>query len=79
MEFRSSYRRPLTTATSSSAPLHHRFLKLWRPDWYQNGPKRRGYFEGWYFKCVDADAHHAVALIPGISLTCSGAAGWSST
>lgn len=73
MEFRSSYRRPLTTAIIGSVPLRHRLLKLWNPGWYQNGPKRLGYFEGWYFKCVDADAQHAVALIPGISLTPDGA------
>ncbi|MCK8115350.1 tocopherol cyclase family protein [Anaerosoma tenue] len=62
----------LLAATARSAPLAHRFSKLWHPDWYQDGPKRRGYFEGWYLKCVDADARHAVALIPGISLTPDG-------
>ncbi|MDZ4179708.1 MAG: tocopherol cyclase family protein [Coriobacteriia bacterium] len=59
----------LLAATSGSAPLTHRLKKLWHPAWYQDGNKRQGYFEGWYFKCVDAAAQHAVALIPGISLT----------
>lgn len=62
----------LLAATSRSAPLHHRLLKPWHPGWYQDGRKRQGYFEGWYLKCVDASARHAVALIPGISLTPDG-------
>ena len=63
----------LLAATTRSAPLRHRLLKPWHPGWYQDGRKRRGYFEGWYFKCVDAGAGHAVALIPGISLPADGA------
>ncbi len=63
----------LLAATAPSAPLRHRASKLWHPDWYQDGPKRQGYFEGWYFKCVNAGAQHAIALIPGISLTPDGA------
>ncbi len=62
----------LLAATARSAPFRHRFAKLWNPGWYQDGRKRKGYFEGWYFKCVDASAQHAVALIPGISLTPDG-------
>ena len=62
----------LLAATADSAPVGYRLSKLWHPDWYQNGRKRQGYFEGWYFKCVDAGARHAVALIPGISLAPDG-------
>ncbi|MDO8879582.1 MAG: tocopherol cyclase family protein [Coriobacteriia bacterium] len=62
----------LLAATARSAPIRHRLAKLWNPGWYQDGRKRQGYFEGWYFKCVDAGAQHAVALIPGISLTPDG-------
>lgn len=62
----------LLAVTARSAPARHSLLKLWHPDWYQDGPKQRGYFEGWYFKCVDAGAEHAVALIPGISLPADG-------
>lgn len=62
----------LLAATAHSAPLRHRLSKLWHPGWYQDGRKRQGYFEGWYFKCVDASAQHAIAVIPGISLTPDG-------
>jgi hypothetical protein len=62
----------LLAATAGSAPIRYRLSKLWNPDRYQDGRKRQGYFEGWYFKCVDAAAQHAVALIPGISLTPDG-------
>ncbi|MDO8847132.1 MAG: tocopherol cyclase family protein [Coriobacteriia bacterium] len=62
----------LLAATAHSAPLRYRLSKPWHPGWYQNGRKRQGYFEGWYFKCVDASAQHAVALIPGISLAPDG-------
>ncbi|MHB8805842.1 MAG: tocopherol cyclase family protein [Coriobacteriia bacterium] len=62
----------LLRATARTTPLRYRLSKLWHPDWYQDGRKRQGYFEGWYFKCVDASAQHAVALIPGISLAADG-------
>ncbi|MDY0339663.1 MAG: tocopherol cyclase family protein [Coriobacteriia bacterium] len=62
----------LLTATARSAPIRYRLFKPWHPAWHQNGRKSRGYFEGWYFKCVDASARHAVALIPGISLARDG-------
>ena len=37
----------LLAATAHSAPMRHRLLKPWHPGWYQDGRKRRGYFEGW--------------------------------
>ena len=33
---------------------------------YQDHTKR--YFEGWYFKCISQDRHHAIALIPGMAI-----------
>ena len=50
------------------APLAHRLAKVWRPALYQDGRKQRGYFEGWYFKSVDAAGAHPVAVIPGVAL-----------
>jgi tocopherol cyclase len=36
------------------------------PDWYHGHGKRPPFFEGWYYKCVSADAAHKWAFIPGI-------------
>ena len=36
------------------------------PAWYQGPGKRSPYFEGWYFKLVDAEQRHRLAVIPGI-------------
>jgi hypothetical protein len=57
----------LHSAASSRAPLRHRLAKIWRPAWYQDGRKARGYFEGWYFKCVGVSGE-ALAVIPGVAL-----------
>lgn len=38
------------------------------PDLYHGHHKTNQYFEGWYFKVVDAKAKHAFAFIPGISM-----------
>lgn len=38
-----------------------------RPELPQVDPRRRGYFEGWYYKLVDADSRVALALIPGVA------------
>ncbi|NDJ52876.1 MAG: hypothetical protein GYB68_07320 [Chloroflexi bacterium] len=39
---------------------------LWKPAVYQGRGKDRNYFEGWYFKVIDADAKHRYAVIPGV-------------
>jgi hypothetical protein len=36
------------------------------PAWYQGRAKRPPYFEGWYYKLVDASERHRMAVIPGI-------------
>ncbi|MCK7487610.1 MAG: hypothetical protein MZU97_20415 [Bacillus subtilis] len=38
------------------------------PILFQGRKKRRNYFEGWYFKQVDAARQTTLALIPGVSL-----------
>jgi tocopherol cyclase len=38
------------------------------PEGYHGTTRRSPYFEGWYFKIVDAEERHAYAVIPGISL-----------
>jgi tocopherol cyclase len=50
-----------------SPSLGERLRRPWRPAVYQ-GMRSKGYFEGWYFKCVDATRDTVVAIIPGISL-----------
>jgi tocopherol cyclase len=47
--------------------------RIWNPAEYQGGRVRRRYFEGWYFKQVDAEERHIVAVIPGISYSADGA------
>jgi hypothetical protein len=42
--------------------------KAWHPARYQDAGSHRGYFEGWYFKLVDAEGAHPTAIIPGVSV-----------
>lgn len=42
--------------------------KMINPDHYHGRYKKRHFFEGWYFKLVDASAKHVFVLIPGIHL-----------
>lgn len=43
--------------------------RVWHPAYFQNGRKRLGYFEGWYFKvCGGQPGDCAIALIPGLSI-----------
>lgn len=39
------------------------------PTWYQGFGKRPPYFEGWYYKLVDATTQHKFAIIPGVFLS----------
>jgi len=45
-----------------------RLRKLWHPERFQGSKTSRHYFEGWYYKLVDAREQHRLAVIPGISL-----------
>jgi hypothetical protein len=40
----------------------------WRPAAYHGHGKSRDFFEGWYFKLVDASERHRLAVIPGVFL-----------
>lgn len=42
------------------------FRRTLHPAWYQGHRQGPPYFEGWYFKLVDATEHHRFAVIPGI-------------
>jgi tocopherol cyclase len=41
---------------------------LFNPEEFQGRGKKRAYFEGWYFKVLDASETRAYAFIPGIAL-----------
>lgn len=45
---------------------------LWAPGAYQGKRRMRGYFEGWYYKMVDAAGRNSVAVIPGVSFDSAG-------
>lgn len=42
--------------------------KIFNPTMFQGDLEKRQYFEGWYFKLVDASEENLYAFIPGISL-----------
>ena len=41
---------------------------LFHPEQYHGWGKTRKYFEGWYFKVVNAEENKAFAIIPGIAM-----------
>ena len=45
-----------------------RWRSTWNPDMYHGWGRNQNYFEGWYFKIVDATERYAFAFIPGISI-----------
>ena len=40
--------------------------RMLHPAWYQGRDKQPPFFEGWYYKLVDAGGQHRYAIIPGI-------------
>ena len=44
-----------------------RWRSTWHPDMYHGWGRNNSYFEGWYFKIVDATEQNVFAVIPGIS------------
>jgi hypothetical protein len=43
-----------------------RLRRTLHPGWYQGRAKKPPYFEGWYYKLIDASEQHRLAVIPGI-------------
>ncbi len=39
------------------------------PAWFQGRHRHDPYFEGWYFKLIDASTQHRYAIIPGVFLS----------
>jgi len=52
--------------------LKQKIKAFFNPEWYQGWNKKRSYFEGWYFKMVNASGSRAMALIPGIAMDAKG-------
>lgn len=48
--------------------LTRRMGSFFNPERFQGWNKQRSYFEGWYFKVLNADASKAYAFIPGIAM-----------
>jgi tocopherol cyclase len=46
-----------------------KLYRIFHPEIFQGGRQKNNYFEGWYFKNVSAGNRHAIAFIPGISLS----------
>jgi len=49
-----------------------RFGRIWNPAEFQGVGVTRRYFEGWYFKHVDAAQRTIVSVIPGVSYSADG-------
>lgn len=43
--------------------------RILHPEWYHGRHKKPPFFEGWYYKLVDAAEQHRYAVIPGIFLS----------
>lgn len=52
--------------------IFRRLRATWNPDMYHGWGRTRQYFEGWYFKLVNAGETAAYAFIPGISIAENG-------
>jgi hypothetical protein len=48
--------------------LLRNILGIWRPQAYHGLGKKKYFFEGWFFKLVDASRKNVLAVIPGISI-----------
>jgi len=42
-------------------------FKIWHQEAFQGTHRKKGYFEGWYLKLIDASRSMVFALIPGVS------------
>ncbi|WP_273326562.1 tocopherol cyclase family protein [Vallitalea guaymasensis] len=49
----------------------NKIYKLCNPVCLQGSIEKQNYFEGWYYKCVDASNNYSCAFIPGISTSTS--------
>jgi len=52
--------------------LFKNVVSFFNPEQFQGWGKKRSYFEGWYFKVIDATENYAYAIIPGVAMDESG-------
>lgn len=52
--------------------MSKRLSAFFNPEQFHGWGKQRNYFEGWYFKLVNADETQALAIIPGIAMDTNG-------
>ena len=62
----------LSLISSLTAIYFSGLSALFNPEQFQGSGKSRRYFEGWYFKVVNASESEAFAIIPGIAIDESG-------
>lgn len=46
----------------------NKWCAFFNPEQFQGWGRKRRYFEGWYYKLVNADETRALAVIPGIAM-----------
>ncbi len=47
----------------------HRLRTILNPNWYHGHGKKPPFFEGWYYKLIDASGEQRFAIIPGVFLS----------
>ena len=50
----------------------NRLKSLFNPEQYHGWGKKKRFFEGWYYKIVDAEEKKTFAIIPGIAMDNNG-------
>ncbi len=52
--------------------MRERIATFFNPERFQGRNKKKSYFEGWYYKIIDATEQHAFAIIPAMSIDSTG-------
>ena len=52
--------------------MNKKFISMFHPERYQGWGKTQRYFEGWYFKMINADETKSFAIIPGVAMDKNG-------
>lgn len=52
--------------------IRNKIQSVFHPEQFQGWTRKSNYFEGWYFKVVNAEENKAFAIIPGIAMDKSG-------
>ena len=52
--------------------MRHRLRAVLHPEWYHGARAAPPFFEGWYYRLIDAGERQRYAVIPGISLGTDG-------